>query len=94
MLGQKEKSNIRKIIQLEEIIYKVLAIEGRLKRYWHRVKQYKQNRTFQNNERKFYQQVDTKTYQQPNARETERFQSKIWQPREHNKKSRIDKQHS
>ena len=26
-----------------------------------------------------------KTYQQPDARETEKFWSKIWQPREHNK---------
>ena len=32
--------------------------------------------TFQNNERKFYQQMegnDTKTYQQPDTKETERF---------------------
>ena len=39
---------------------------------------------------KFYQQVggdDTKTYPQSDARETERFWTKIWQPREHNKKS-------
>ena len=51
------------------------------------VKQYKQNRTFQNNERKFYQQLggsDKKTYQQPDAKETERFWTKIWQPKKHN----------
>ena len=39
-----------------------------------KVKQYRQNRTFQNSERKFYLQIgedDTKTYQQPDARETE-----------------------
>ena len=55
---------------------KVLAKEGRLKRYRERVKQYRQNRRFQNNERKFYQQMggdDTKTYQQSDARETEQF---------------------
>ena len=40
-------------VQLEEINQKVLAKEGRLKRYRQRVKQYRQNRTFQNNERKF-----------------------------------------
>ena len=37
------------------------------------VKQYRQNRTFQNNGRKFYQQLggdDTKTYEQQGARET------------------------
>ena len=69
---------------------KLMAKEERLKRYWQRVKQYRQNRVFQDNERKFYQQVggnDTKTYQQPDARETEQFWSKIWQPREHNKKA-------
>ena len=40
--------------------------EGKLKRYQQRVKQYRKNRIFQNNERKFYQQLgwdDTKTYQ-------------------------------
>ena len=46
--------------------------------------------TFQINERKFYQQLggdDTKTYQQLDARETEWFWTKIWQPRKHNKKT-------
>ena len=79
--------NVEKItVQLKEINQKVLAKEGRLKRYWQRVKQYRQNRTFQNNERKFYQQLggsDTKTYQQPDAKETERFWTKIWQPKKH-----------
>ena len=45
------------------------------------------NRTFQNNETKFYQQLgrsDTKTYLQPDAKETERFWTKIWQPKKHN----------
>ena len=67
MWEQKAKGYIRKItIQLEEINQKVLAKEGRLKRYRLRVKQYRPNRTFQNNDRKFYQQLgadDTKTYQ-------------------------------
>ena len=79
--NRKEKTTQEKLtIQLEEIYQKVLAKEGRLKRYLQRVKQYRQNRTFQNNERKFYQQLggdDNKTYQQPNAKETERFWTKI-----------------
>ena len=66
--GKKEQATQEKItVQLEEINHK----EGRLKRYRKRVKQYRQNRTFQNNERKFYQQLggsDTKTYQQPDVR--------------------------
>ena len=61
--------------------------EGRLNRYQQRVKQYRQNRTFQNNERKLYQQLggsDMKTYQQPDIKETKRFWTKIWQPKKHN----------
>ena len=68
--NRKEKTTQEKLtIQLEEIYQKVLAKEGMLKRYRQRVKQYRQNRTFQNNERKFYLQLggnDNKTYQQPN----------------------------
>ena len=75
-----EKTTREKItVQFEEIYQKVLSKEGRLKRYRQRVKQYKQKRTFQNNERKFYQQLgghDTKTYQQPDAKETERLATK------------------
>ena len=88
---KKEKATQEKIkIQLEKINQKVLAKKGRSRRYRQRVKQYRQNRTFQNNKRKFYQQVggdDTKTCQQPDARETEQFWTKIWQPREYNKKA-------
>ena len=67
-----------------------MAKVGRLKRYRQRVKQYRQHRTFQNNERKFYQQLggeDTKTYQQPDAKETQRFWTKIWQTKKHNQKA-------
>ena len=70
--GKKEQATWGKItVQLEEINQKILAKEGRLKRYRQRVKQYRQNRTFQNNERKFYQQLegsDMKIYQQPDAK--------------------------
>ena len=76
-VGIKRKQYKKKITkQLEEINQKVKAKEGRLRRYRQRVKQYRQNRIFQNNERKFNQQVGgdgTTTYQQPNARETEAF---------------------
>ena len=39
-------------IQLQEINQKVLTKEGTLNRYRNRVKQYRHNRTFQNNEKK------------------------------------------
>ena len=55
---KKEKAIQKKItIQLEEMNQKVLAKEGRLKKYRQKVQQYRPNRTFQNKERKFYQQV-------------------------------------
>ena len=82
--NKKEKVTQGKIIQLEEINQKILAKEGRLKSYRKSVKQYRQNKTFQNNKRKFYQQLggdDTKTYQQMDVKETERFWTKIWQPK-------------
>ena len=56
--GKKEQTTWEKItVQFEEINQKVQVKEGRLKRYRQMVKQYRQNRTFQNNERKFYQQL-------------------------------------
>ena len=59
IIWNKNKKTTREklAIQLEEINQKVLATEGRLKRYRQRVKQYRQNTTFQNNERKFHQQL-------------------------------------
>ena len=51
---------LEQMIQLKEINQKVEAKEGRLKRYQERIKQYRQNRTFQNNERNFYQQPGMK----------------------------------
>ena len=91
-VGTKRKRQHEKkiTVQLEEINQKVLAKEGRLKRYRQRVKQYRQNRTLQNNERKFYQQLgedNSKTYQQPDAKEAELFWKEIWQPKEHNRKA-------
>ena len=81
MLGQKVKRNTR---ENDKEINQKLAKEGRLKRYRDRVKQYRQNRMFQNNEKKFYQQVGgdgMKTYQQSDACETKQFWRKIWQPK-------------
>ena len=54
------------------------------------IKQYRQNRTFQNNERKFYQQVGEDDKNIPTTRykrNQERFWTRIWQPRRHNKKA-------
>ena len=69
---------------------KILAKEGRLKRYRDKTKQYRQNRMFQNNEKKFYRQFGgewAKPYQQAVAREAKRFWSKIWERKDHNEKA-------
>ena len=58
--------------------------------YWDRVEQYKQNRTIQNNERKFYHLVGgecMRTNRQLDAKEIKQFWSKIWEQKEHNKKA-------
>ena len=76
---------------MEEVKQKISAIEGRLKRYRERTKQYKQNRTFQNNEKKFYEQINeskTNTSEPPNSTEAEKFWTDIWKRKEHNKKSK------
>ena len=89
---RKVTQQLKQKIQREEINQKALAKEGRLKRYWDRIKQYRQKRTFE----KIYLQLGeecTKTNQQPNDKETKLFWSKIWERREHNRKSWMDKQH-
>ena len=70
--NKNEKATQEKIIiQPEEISQRVLVKEGRSKRYRQKVKQYRQNRTFQNNERKFYQQLggdDAEINRQPDIK--------------------------
>ena len=54
---------------------------GRHEIYNDRDKEYKGNRTFENNERKFYQQTGgeyTEKNQQPEAKETRQFRRKLW----------------
>ena len=68
MRQQKGKATREKIIQLEEINQKVLAKGGRLKRYRQSVKQYRQNKTFQNYERKFINNWEGVTRKHTNNR--------------------------
>ena len=74
----KTKQQTNFTIQLEEINQKILAKEGRLKRYRDRVKQYDQNRIFQNNERKFYQQVDGKCTKDISTTECKESKTMLW----------------
>ena len=77
--NKKEKATQEKItIQFEKINKKILVKEGILKRY----RQYRQNRTFQNKERKFYRQLAWgRTYQPPYAKEAKGFWTRKWQPK-------------
>ena len=78
-------------MQCEEINQKVLVKEGRLKRYWDRIKQYRQNRTLKKtkiilppsrwgNVRRQTQQLDDK--------KTKQFWSKLWKRKEHKRKAK------
>ena len=59
-------------VQLEEINQKLLAKEGKLKRYRQRLKQYRQNRVFQNNERKFINNWEGMTQKHTNKQTPEK----------------------
>ena len=89
--NKKEKATRGKIpVQLEEINQKVLAKEGRLKRYRQRIKQYRQNRTFQ----KKMKENSTNNWEEMTRERTNnrmqkklKFWKKIWQPKENNGES-------
>ena len=72
---------------VEELHQKRLAKEARLKRYRLRTAQYTQNRTFQNNEKKFYQDLNGERRQdmKPDATEAKNYWNSIWgHPKRHN----------
>ena len=83
---RKATQQIKQIISFKEKIQKVLAEEERLKRCRHKMKQYGQIRTFQNNNilpanrGNMYEVIPT------DEKETKKFCSKISDRREYNKK--------
>ena len=60
-MTKKRKQQTRLTILLEKLNQKTLVKERKLRRYQNMVKQYKQNRTFQNNEKKFTNKSVEKT---------------------------------
>ena len=64
----------------EEILQRIKAITGKIKRYNNRINQYQQNRTFQNNQGKFYQQLNSggKQERNPDAEAAKEFWEGIW----------------
>ena len=85
----KEQTNLT--IQIEKVKQNILAKEETLKRYKDRVRQYKQKRTFQNNERNFYLQEGgecMRTNQLTDTKEAKECRPKIWQRKEPNRKTK------
>ena len=66
---------------IEELKQRISAKTSKLKRYNSRVKQYQQNRTFKNNQKALYEELDEKMRQEqvvPDAGESIKFWSELW----------------
>ena len=65
----------------EELKQRVTAKTIQIKRYTDRIKQYRQNRMFQDNQRRFYDELDKEGTQSktiPDAEESKKFWGDIW----------------
>ena len=72
---------------IEELKQRVLATAKKIERYEARIKQYRQNRQFNTNQRRFYQSLDddNNTTEVPDTEETTKFWQNIWDnPKDHN----------
>lgn len=74
----------------EEIRQRITAKKEKIKRYQNRINQFRQNRTFQNNQGRFYKNLDSGGCQEkseaPDAEEAKTFWNGIWgQQKKHNK---------
>ena len=77
----------------EEIKQRIAAKTAKIKRYSDRISQYQQNRTFQNNQKRFYQNVDCgekqKESQAPQSEQARDLWSSIWSKKvDHNKEAK------
>ena len=74
----------------EEIKQRISAKVGKIKRYSSRINQYQQNRVFQNNQKRFFSQLNGEGEQQqneaPNAGQAKEFWSAIWSKEVNHKK--------
>ena len=72
---------------IEELKQRVLATAKKIERYEAGIKQYRQNRQFNTNQRRFYQSLDddNNTTEVPDKEETTKFWQNIWDnPKDHN----------
>ena len=69
-------------VVIEELKQRVTAIAAKVRSYQGRVDIYRQNRLFQNNQRKFYRELDQEEERcdddQPVAEESKQFWGNIW----------------
>ena len=77
----------------EEIKQRIAAKTAKIKRYSDRISQYQQNRAFQNNQKRLYQNVDCgekqKESQAPQSEQARDFWSSIWSKKvDHNKEAK------
>ena len=81
MAGWNDQNKIAHKSDNEVMNQKILDYVGWLKRYLDRVKQNKQNRTFQNDEKKYLEEGGecTRIYWQLDAMVAKWFRSKIWE---------------
>ena len=65
---------------IEELKQRVLATAKKIEKYEARIKQYRQNRQFNTNQRRFYQSLDddNNTTEVPDKKETTTFWQNIW----------------
>ena len=75
----------------EELKQRVIATTKKVERFEARIKQYRQNRIFRINQRRFYQDLEeglTKSNIMPDREETTKFWKNIWKnPKNHNSKA-------
>ena len=74
----------------EEIRQRIIAKEQKIKRYQNRINQFQQNRSFKNNQGRFYKNLNNdgqyEKSEVPDAEEAKKFWQGIWgEEKEHNK---------
>ena len=77
------------VVVFEELKQRVLAKKSKISRFEQRIKQYRQNRMFQTDQKRFYQEINGDTSSEslvPDAEESRKFWGEIWdQNKEHNR---------
>lgn len=78
-------------VVIEELKQRIVAIANRIKRYSDRIKQYQQNRMFNNNQSRLYDTLERKSEREevlPDTEESKKFWSDIWsEPVQHNREA-------